>query len=141
MMIMMMFFLGGAYTDDKLNIDDDDDGSLADALSELYQKELLGEGDDALLDEFENELEHDQQYQDLSEMDDINQRLISTVMERAQENLLSTVCPGGGEQGVTVDTDVVNSRSFEDELGETIFQQYINGELDHVSQNNGTEPS
>ena len=114
-------------------------------LFELYQKELLGEGDDALLDEFENELEHDQQYQDLSEMDGINQRLISTVMERTQENILSTVSSGGGEQGVasgnTVDNDVVNSRSFEDELGEELLQQFMNGELDCVSQNNDAQPS
>ena len=130
---------------DKNNEDDNDDDSLADALFELYQKELLGDNDDTLLDEFENELEHDQHYQDLSEMDGINQRLISTVMERTQENVLSTVSPSGGEQGVvsgnTVDTDVVNSRSFEDELGEALLQQFMNGELDHVSQNTGAEPS
>ena len=130
---------------DKDDQYDNDDGSLADALFELYQKELLGEGDETLLDEFEKELEHDQQFQDLSDMDDINQRLVSTVMDRKQDNVLSKVSPGGGESGVaggnTVDNDTVNSRSFEDELGEELLQQFMNGELDHVSQNHGAGPS
>jgi len=80
-----------AADDHNADDDDDDDDRHIELDQELYhqvESELRGEGDDSILDEFSRGLETDQQYQDLETMDDINAKLIATVMEKNQQDTL-----------------------------------------------------
>ena len=118
-----------ADDDDDDDHDDDRDIELDQELYHQIEDELRGEGDDSILDEFARGLETDQQYQDIESMDDINARLIATVMEKNQEDTLGAeIDIHIGDAGDT-DTDVELQRPFEDETGEALFQGFLQSRL------------
>eukprot|EP00435_Cladocopium_sp_Y103_P043931 s3058_g12.t1 len=125
------------HDDDMDSIDDDAD-SMADELFGIYERELAGECDESLLDEFEQNLESDQQYQDVSSMDDINLRFVATVMENHDGRAgLAKHERAASSHELHADTldETEQSRPFEDETGEEMLQQFMQDKLSKENKN------
>ena len=131
---------GGGGDMDR-DADDDDDDALADELFALYQKEYLGECDDSVLDQFEEELCEDEQYKDVSEMDDMNAKFIGAVIEQTRDSEHTGIdkgaCPVRVDEEQDSDHDLESSRPFEDESGEKLLQTFLKKRLDaeHIGDN------
>lgn len=117
------------------DVDADDNDSLADALFALYQKEFLGDCDDSMLDEFEEDLKKDEQYTTVSEMDDINTKFIGAVIEQTRDSEhsgigISTSTGVRIDEEQDSDNDMESCRPFEDEPGEKLLQTFLRKRLD-----------
>ena len=98
--------------------DELDANELQDMIDELH-----GTTTDGSLDEFEQELASDQQYQDLADMDNLNAKFVAHALDKRQEGLSQ----GSSNSDRDREGDVTNQRSFEDELGEEVLHEFLLG--------------
>ena len=96
-----------------------------------------------LADQFVDELQHDEQFEDLKTMDDINAKFVATVVERQHADTLGqfdVASPTGGADDDATECD----RTFEDEFGEDLLQDFMHNRLsssEPKDATNQTEPS
>lgn len=108
--------------DDDAGGHDDDDESLIRDIAE----ELLGESE-ASLEEFQQSLDSDMQFQDIATMEQIHTRLVAAAVDKNQED--------DGKSKSKNDFDSLSlsgdepDHTYEDGMGESVFQRYLNNSL------------
>ena len=116
-----------ATADDDISDELDDD--FVNAMHQEMQNELSGQVDsESLADQFVDELQHDEQFEDLKTMDDINAKFVATVVERQHADTLGqfdVASPTGGADDDATKCD----RTFEDEFGEDLLQDFMRNRL------------
>ena len=110
--------------------DEDDDNVVGDhdaddeSLLRLTAEELLGESE-AWLEEFQQSLDADIQFQDIASMEQLHTKLVAAAVDKNQED--------DGKSKSTNDFDSLSvdepEHTYEDGMGESVFQRYLNNSL------------